>query len=834
MHLNKLLQQHEISIVTALILDIRDFVQMTWSSERVVGLNAVANFLETLFSISIQIAFENKGLVGEFAGDRLLITFGFPGPGDALCADLTTSVLQAVRTAYNIHKMVEGIKRNWNLPQVLRQFDIGIGLCAGGPAWIGDIGSQWRREFTIISTVVNIASRAEELTKNEKMMVPAPAKKIVVDQIIIEEIIKQVGIDNLSKYDLGEVEVRGLNRSIPLFQLAELDTSLFPSSPSIAPNDMALSTWICEYIEGAMERQVSSKVHQLLSDVGRIVTSVPNQEITLQQIMNKVIEMFAVETATLYLTDPNTDELIFECILSDSANPPKRGDRLPSGTGVVGWAVDNKKEVLIADVHQDKRWYGKIGYDIRSMLCVPLLLHKRVLGAIQIMDKVPGKFSLNDLNLMVAFAGSAAMAIENARLYNYASMSTQAQRDIAEALTSSLDLTVVLDTIMETLQKMLNVHTATLYMVDQNTGELIFENIISKSENPPKRGARLKTGTGIVGWVVENQEEVLISDVREDERWYGKIGSDVRSMLCVPLIVKERVVGVIQAMDESPGVFSEEDLNSLKWLAASAAVAVDNAAQFQALEEAKSELETAHRKFIASETMAGLGDITGKLTHTLTTKISAIQYFAQHMLPRQGGESVQETSQLILENAQMALAEIMKMREPLTEWNLQRVDVDQALAEVAEDFREGLESTSITEVNIIHKPATHSLPIFSGKGQIKYIFRNLLDNAIRAIEEKGKPQGTITIHADRQQMDGINWAIVQVEDSGIGIDVSDLKRVFELNYTTRPEGTVGGYGLFWVRLTVERLGGAIDLKSSLGKGATFTVCLPLMSDEVES
>jgi GAF domain-containing protein/class 3 adenylate cyclase/anti-sigma regulatory factor (Ser/Thr protein kinase) len=832
MQLGSLLLQYEIPVITALVFDIRDFVHTTQAGQRAIGLSAIANLLENIFSICVQTAFENRGLVGEFAGDRLLIVFGFPSFGDTRSSDLATSVMQAARTAVGIQQMSESIRRNQHLPDVLREFDIGIGLCTGGPAWIGDIGTLWRRELTIISNTVNIAARAEELTKKEKLMAPAPEKKIITDQVTIDAITQLVGAGNITKYELGRIEVRGLDEPVPLFHVAGMRLDALPQAPPIEPRHINLSTWICEYIEGAMERRVALEVHRALSSVGQVVTSAPGQETVLQEIMSQVKQIFDIKTATLYLVDPLTKELVFENIISESKNPPKRGERLPPGTGIVGRVVEQKKEELILDVREDDQWYGKIGSDIRSMLCVPLLAIDRVVGAIQVMDKTPGKFSSNELNLLQAFASSATMSLENARLYEQASSTAQAQRHIAEALTSSLDLEEVLETIMTALKDTLRARTATLYLVDPLTKELIFENIISESKNPPKRGERLPPGTGVVGRVVEQKKEELILDVREDDQWYGKIGSDIRSMLCVPLLAKDRVVGAIQVMDATPNRFTEGDLSTLTWLAAAAAVAVDNAAQFQALGRAKSELESAHRRLIASETMAGLGDIAGKLAHTLTNKASAIQYFAQHLLPEQGGEDVQETANLILENAQAVLAEIRRIREPLTDWSSQCVNVDEAVAEAVQEMEKYLKSPRLskTEITLNHELVSEPLSVFCGKGQLRYIFRNLLDNAVHAIEDKGAPRGTIGIRSARETVREVDWAVVQVEDTGIGIDLPNLEQVFQLDYTTRPEGTVGGYGLFWVKLTVERLGGTISLVSRPGVGTKFTVRLPLVNN----
>ena len=111
------------------------------------------------------------------------------------------------------------------------------------------------------------------------------------------------------------------------------------------------------------------------------------------------------------------------------------------------------------------------------------------------------------------------------------------------------------------------------------------------------------------------------------------------------------------------------------------------------------------------------------------------------------------------------------------------------------------------------------------KDQIKYIFRNLVDNAIRAIDEKGEAAGKITLKTSLEEVYEVGWVVVTIQDTGIGIPPENLGRIFHRSFTTRPEGTVGGFGLFWVQLNVERMGGRITVNSEVGVGTTFQVRL---------
>ncbi len=129
----------------------------------------------------------------------------------------------------------------------------------------------------------------------------------------------------------------------------------------------------------------------------------------------------------------------------------------------------------------------------------------------------------------------------------------------------------------------------------------------------------------------------------------------------------------------------------------------------------------------------------------------------------------------------------------------------------------------------IQSPSLLTSPfIRGGKTQIKYIFRNLIDNAVRAIGKKDGGTGTITIREVNNQTEQSQWVEIEVADTGIGIPQAMQKHIFELGHTDKPEGQVGGYGLFWVALTLQRLNGDISVKSQEGVGTTFTVKLPLL------
>jgi diguanylate cyclase (GGDEF)-like protein len=153
--------------------------------------------------------------------------------------------------------------------------------------------------------------------------------------------------------------------------------------------------------------------------------------------------------------------------------------------------------------------------------------------------------------------------------------------EIGKALTSSLDLDEILGVIMENVSSLLKPRVWSLLLIDEATGELVFEIAVSPVAERLK-GVRLRKGEGIAGWVASNGEPLLITDVHEDARFAGQIDRTTdfttRSIVCVPVRSRSRVLGVIEILNSfDEGAFTEGDLRLLATIADYAAIAIENA-----------------------------------------------------------------------------------------------------------------------------------------------------------------------------------------------------------------------------------------------------------------
>ena len=203
--LHLLTEEREVKRATVIIADVRGFTPQTLESERLGhGAKSVVELLEPFFNDATQIVFEYSGVMGEFSGDKFMAIFGipFPRPDDA-----DRAVLAAIDIYTNLTRLNNSL---WD-SRHLMGFDVGIGLHTGGPIWVGDIGSDLRRELSMIGTTINAASRVEELTKSEECAQLTSNFNIILTQSCIDSLSPNI-LDSLELKIFKERPLRGLGK----------------------------------------------------------------------------------------------------------------------------------------------------------------------------------------------------------------------------------------------------------------------------------------------------------------------------------------------------------------------------------------------------------------------------------------------------------------------------------------------------------------------------------------------------------------------------------------------------------------------------------------------
>jgi signal transduction histidine kinase len=271
-------------------------------------------------------------------------------------------------------------------------------------------------------------------------------------------------------------------------------------------------------------------------------------------------------------------------------------DEWPIELGLTGEIMRHGQSIVAADYVQEsiKRGFKSSGRPGRAWMGVALNAGDRPLGVMSVSDFRPEiSYSQEQLQILAAIADQAASVLDKARLYRETEERARqlaVLNEVSSNLTSSLDLRTVLSTIVRKAIEILHAEAGSLLLVDEATNELVFEVTFGPA-GPDLRGTRLPFGAGIVGSVAKSRQPQIVNEAKTDARWLRDVDKETafstRAILAVPMIVKDRVTGVIELINKlGSETFTEEDQGLLSAFATNAAVAVENARLFTMTDQA--------------------------------------------------------------------------------------------------------------------------------------------------------------------------------------------------------------------------------------------------------
>ena len=314
----------------------------------------------------------------------------------------------------------------------------------------------------------------------------------------------------------------------------------------------------------------------------------------LERIMDMVVKTMDTDAGTLYRLDDN-GELVFEIVKGPVADK-LRGEKMKVCEGIAGWIARTGMPYVANEVANDPLWKreysDKAGYTPQDILGVPLKTKKGVIGVIEVLNKKEDEpFEERDLNILNALAVRTSTILEKAKLFLELDRSVKQFTTLAEVgtlLNSTLDQNVVRKMAMEAITRLMHAEVGSLLLMDDENKELYFEVALGDKGERVKE-IRLKIGEGIAGWVAEHGKSLLLQDVRKDPRFYKSADQKTefvtRDMVCVPVKVKDKVIGVLQAINRAEGVFTEEDVELFQLFSNQVAIALDNARLYEEIRE---------------------------------------------------------------------------------------------------------------------------------------------------------------------------------------------------------------------------------------------------------
>jgi phosphoserine phosphatase RsbU/P len=326
-----------------------------------------------------------------------------------------------------------------------------------------------------------------------------------------------------------------------------------------------------------------------LFELGREVTSVLEFDELLPKIPQLIARLTPFKVFSVYLLDERRGDLR----IAYAVGYPEevvRTFRLQVGQGVVGTAVAEQRPILVGDVTAEPRWMGVVE-NMQSGLAVPLRHKGRVLGALNLLSDKKHAFTPRDEAMLRQFAAHIAQALVNARLFaserEYAD-TLETLAEIGREMSAILDLDELLVRLAHLVKRLIDYRTFGIALVNEEEGTLEMKTAISYGDAqavPP-----IKLGEGLVGYAAANREPVLVPDVSKDSRYINAV-SDVRSELVIPLLLKDRCIGVFDLESPELDAFTKKHVELLTLLASQAAVAIENARLYEAIRENEIRIE---------------------------------------------------------------------------------------------------------------------------------------------------------------------------------------------------------------------------------------------------
>src|SRR6202051_288127 len=332
------------------------------------------------------------------------------------------------------------------------------------------------------------------------------------------------------------------------------------------------------------------QVEPLLLEVGDVMATSLDLDTTLRRVAEVVRKVIDYEIFAILLLNHKTQELR---IRFQVGSPPEFAERsrIKVGEGVTGQAVQLRQAILIDDVTKDPRYIAAVP-NVCSELAVPLTTKNRVIGVIDLEARHQNYFNEEHKRLLSLIASRMAAGIENAQLYTRTTRQARILKllnEIAVELTSILNLDELLGRIAELLQRLIDFQIFSILLLDTSGEKLQHRFSLRFNENVHVKH-EIPLGRGLVGQAAQTRQAILVPDVSKDPRYIeGNPGH--RSELAVPLIYKDKVIGVLDLEHTRRGFFTDDHRRTMTTLAAQVAIAIENARLYEEIARQERRLE---------------------------------------------------------------------------------------------------------------------------------------------------------------------------------------------------------------------------------------------------
>lgn len=574
-------------------------------------------------------------------------------------------------------------------------------------------------------------------------------------------------------------------------------------------------------------QQLQRRAQQLesLNDVIRSINSETEIEPLLELILEKAIELLNVEAGSFMLRDENTGVLEF-VVVEGPASAELVGTKLPAGTGLAGEVVQTALPIIVNNVQDTNLWFSKVDedteYHTRSILTVPLVHQRSVLGVLQVINPRNGAlFVESDKQLLTAFAGEAAVTLENARLLQQTDEKLQNRvreltllQNLDRDLNRTLDVRSAVERTLNWIVRLFNATAGAIAIFDEG-GELIaVEYHGYVADFSAVRFKNVNEHPGLMGKVMRSGKPFICGDVQELDE-YHEGNPQTRSQMTLPIKHEDVVIGAATLESDVVNAFGQDELSAAERLMDHITVAINNALLYEAVKAAN----LAKSEFVSM------------VSHELKTPLTSIRGYTDLMMTGLTGpisDRQKEYMETIINN----VARMMGLIKDLTD--ISRMDTGQLsvnlepmpFANVMSETLASVQALADEKDIRIHLEMPTDLPLVMGDhSRLVQVLTNLMSNACKYSPPKTNVQ--VMVRRDELLVDGQETGVIRcaVKDSGYGIAPEDQEKLFTKFFRSQDpnvrmaSGT--GLGLFITKGIIEMHGGELTFESALGEGTTF-------------
>jgi signal transduction histidine kinase len=581
-------------------------------------------------------------------------------------------------------------------------------------------------------------------------------------------------------------------------------------------------------VKARLLQETEERARQLttLNEITRQLTSTLDQEPLLHNILENAVNILNSEAGTLFLVDEQTGDLIFSVTVGPVAGN-LLGQRLPPGTGIVGRSVQTRQPVIENDAQDSSsRFSGtdkQTGFVSRSLIAVPMQIQDRVIGVIEVINRRDGlPFVIDDQNILTAFAGQAAVAMENARLVALTDQELEARVEelqvmgrIVRELNASLEIDRAMRITLEWAMRQSNAEAGLIGMIEDDRIRLMAQEGYEDVFTDPSDG-HLSLDMPTIKIAIESGQPNQVSLIASDEQG---ILPTAHTQIIIPIRREANVIGLLLLESMSD---SQQNLAFLNRLSDNAAIAIYNAqlyAEVQRANDAKSDFVS----FVAHELKNPMTSIKGYTELLAAGTVGGINEMQTNFLQTIRA-NVERMSVLVSDLNDNAKIEANRLR-----LDFKPVDVPEVLDEALKSTKRQLDDKK----QVVDMIFSNELPsIWADEVRVGQVLTNLVSNAHKYTPEGGK----ILIGAEEtpNQWDpgGAKHVVhLWVKDDGIGISIEDQAKIFQKFFRSEDskarEAPGTGLGLNITKSLVEMQGGRIWFESEYRQGTTFHFTIPV-------